>query len=126
MERNAKGLSESELAHAIHEALEQDSEYSRVVVQPRIGDRLIPDLLAFDHERRPTIIEVWTVTPQTRKRLDQVVAQLTEFRAAYRSHHDESVPIRTVLAITGELTHSYSELLGSHGIELWDRLPTHK
>ena len=67
MERNAQGLSESELAHAIHEALEQDSEYSRVDVQPRIGDRLMPDLLAFDHAGRPTIIEVWTVTPQTRK-----------------------------------------------------------
>jgi len=55
------------------------------------------------------------------ERLDQVVQQLTEFRFAYRSHHDESVPVRAVLAITGELTRSYSEFLGKHGIELWDR-----
>jgi hypothetical protein len=53
--------------------------------------------------------------------LNQVVEQMTEFKAAYRSHHDEPVPIRTVLAITGDLTHSYSEFLDSFGIEVWDR-----
>ncbi len=63
------------------------------------------------------IVEVKSVTPQTRARAEAFAQQVTE----YRRHYEKQQRVRAIIAVPGIVSEPFTEPFRRRNIEIWDR-----
>jgi hypothetical protein len=112
-------LSEIEFMRLLVEILDRNEDFGRVRREPLVDKRLRPDI-AVEHERTITLIEVRRTVPQTTRRIDEVIEQLSAYLfAGQRQWRGWEVSV--VLAIPGVLSEDNTHKLAAAHIQVWDR-----
>lgn len=109
---------DADIARALSEAFDADPSASMSLREPRIGNRLRPDLFVqFPRELR--VVEVKWTRLSTVRRVEDAVRLLVEYRAALVSKNVDSERVRLVLVTPGGLTQRFEQLFADEHIELW-------
>lgn len=114
-------LNEVELLDRVNMALAVLLGADRIHREPILG-RARPDFLVERSGSADVIVEVKGVTPRTRSRLSQVVAQFNVFVQEYRQHFLDRPTPQLALVVSDELSEQNLEYLKQGGIAfVWSR-----
>lgn len=119
MEDGGTRLSEVEFTRLLVSILERDPNFGRVQREPSLALMLRPDI-AVEHGRTITLIEVRRTVPQTTRRIDELIEQLSEFLVAGQKQR-RGWEVTVALAIPGVLSEDNTRRLAAAGIRVWDR-----